>query len=234
MPFAYEPSLARVAAMVADPARSRMLSHLMSGEYASAGELARAACVTPATASGHLAKLQDAQFVVCESRGRHRYFRLADAEVAHALEALALVAERGSHDQTWAHPERLRLREGRCCYGHWAGRLAVRLFDGLQARGHLSAAAHGYALTDSGLAWLAGLGLQPQPPSARRRYAYPCLDWSERRDHLAGQLADEMYQHFCTQGWLRRDVGRAVALTPVGQRVLLPQLEAMAPQQGPN
>jgi DNA-binding transcriptional ArsR family regulator len=93
----HEPRLARVAAIVADLARSRMLGHLLSGEYASAGELAKTASTSPATASGHLGKPLDARFVVCEARGRHRYSRLADAEVAHALEALTLVAERDTH-----------------------------------------------------------------------------------------------------------------------------------------
>ena len=95
MTASHEPRLARVAALVADPARSRMLADLLSGEYASAGELAKAASVTAATASGHLGRLLAARFVVCEPRGRHRDFRLADAEVAHALEAQALVARGG-------------------------------------------------------------------------------------------------------------------------------------------
>jgi DNA-binding transcriptional ArsR family regulator len=225
----HEPRLARVAAMVADPARSRMLSYLMSGEYASAGELAAAASVTPATASGHLAKLSDARFVVCEPRGRHRYYRLADAEVAHALEALALVAERDVHDRAWAHPERQRLRYARCCYGHLAGQLGVAVFDALRADHRLATADEGgLALSDAGHAWLRGLGLEPAAPSRRRRFAYPCLDWSERRDHLAGQLADELYLHLVARGWLRRDSGRVVALTKSGEDELLPLLAAPA------
>lgn len=220
----HEPRLARVAAIVADPARSRMLAYLMDGEYASASELARAASVTPATASGHLGKLMAAQFVVCEPRGRHRYYRLAGAEVAHALEALALVAERDDHDRAWAHPERLRLRLARCCYGHLAGRLGVSVFDALQRGGCLASTAGGLELTDAGRTWLAGLGMKPSPCSSRRRFAYRCLDWSERRDHLAGQLADELYQHFTARGWLRRGPGRAVDITASGQAELLPLL----------
>ena len=220
----HEPRLARVAAMVADPARSTMLAFLLSGEFASAGELAQAAGVTPATASGHLRQLLDARFLVCEPRGRHRYYRLADAEVAHALEALALVAERASHAQAWAHPERARLREARCCYGHLAGRLGVQLFAALLACGGLRAAEQGYELTEAGQAWLGRLGLRPEPPNRRRRFAYACLDWSERRDHLAGQLADELYRHCCERGWLRRGSGRAVLLTERGQRELMPAL----------
>lgn len=224
----HEPRLARVAAIVADPARSRMLAYLLAGEYASASELAKAASVTPATASGHLGKLMDAKFVVCEPRGRHRYYRLADAEVAHALEALALVAERDGHDRAWAHPERTRLRLARCCYGHLAGKLGVSVFDALQRGGSLGSTSGGFELTDSGRAWLEGLGMNPSPPSSLRRFAYRCLDWSERRDHLAGQLADELYQHFTTKGWLRRASGRAVEVTVSGQRELLPRLNEIA------
>ena len=220
----HEPRLARVAAVVADPARSRMRAYLLAGEYASAGELARAASVTPATASGHLGKLLDARFVVCEPRGRHRYYRLADAEVAHALEALALVAERDAHDAAWAHPQRARLRLARCCYGHLAGQLGVAVYDALQRGGRLASTCSGFELTDSGRAWLERLGLIPSRPNSRRRFAYRCLDWSERRDHLGGQLADELYQHFTSKGWLRRASGRAVEVTPNGQQELLPQL----------
>jgi len=226
MSLPHEPRLARVAAVVADPARSRILAYLLSGEYASAGELAKVASVTAATASGHLGKLLDARFIVCEPRGRHRYYRLADAEVAHALEALALVAERDGHDRVWAHPERQRLRFARCCYGHLAGQLAVTLFDALQREQRLAPTGDGYALTDAGRRWLHGLGMNPALPSGRRRFAYRCLDWSERRDHLAGQLADEIYQHCTRSGWLRRAGGRAVEITPRGEHDLLPYLKA--------
>lgn len=220
----HEPRLTRVAALVADPTRSHMLACLMDGGYASAGELARAASVSPASASGHLAKLMDAAFVVCEPRGRHRYYRLADAEVAHALEALALVTERGDHERAWSHPQRARLRHARCCYGHLAGWLGVAVFDTLLCEGRLASVPDGFELTGPGRAWLKELGMQPGAPTRSRRFAYRCLDWSERRDHLAGQLADELYQHFTTMGWLRRTTGRAVELTPRGQQELLPRL----------
>lgn len=208
-----------------------MLAHLLAGDCASASELAEAASVTRATASGHLARLLEAGFVACEPRGRHRYYRLADADVAHALEALALVAERSSHDRSWAHPGRARLRQARCCYGHLAGQLGVALFDALQRERCLQPAASGYALTEAGHAWLQGLGMRPGAPSGRRRYAYACLDWSERRDHLAGQLADELYAHFTHMGWVRRGEGRAVEITARGQHELVPRL-AGSPTRG--
>lgn len=221
----HEPRLARVAAIVADPARSRMLAYLLSGEYASASELAKVASVTAATTSGHLRKLLDAGFVVCEPRGRHRYFRLADAEVAHALEAMALVAERDDHERSWSTPERTRLRYARCCYGHLAGQLGVSLFDALLTADRLKATAAGYELTNTGMHWLEALGMQPTAATGRRRYAYRCLDWSERRDHLAGQLADEIYMHLTEVGWVRRSESRAVEVTPRGQLELLPRLQ---------
>lgn len=222
----HEPRLARVAAMIADPARSRMLAYLLGGEFASAGELARAAGVSPSTASEHLAKLEDSGLVACEPRGRHRYFRLADAEVAHALQALAVLAERGAHASAWAHPQRARLREARCCYGHLAGRLGVALFDALKQAGRTAEGADGLELTAAGVAWLATLDFRAEPPSRRARYAYGCLDWSERRDHLAGSLARELLAHFVAQGWLRKGSGadRALTLTPTGRRHLLPHL----------
>lgn len=231
----HEPRLARVAALMADASRARMLAYLLSGEWASAGELATAASVTAATASGHLAQLLDAGLLVCEPRGRHRYYRLADAEVAQALQALALVAERGSHSRSWASPARQRLRQARCCYGHLAGELGVALLQGLLQAGWLQdtpPAGSGWALTPAGQAGLLALGLPAtlwtQP--GRARLAYPCLDWSERRDHLAGRLARGLLDHALAQDWLRRAPGeRALRLTPGGRRQLAPLLGAAGP-----
>jgi DNA-binding transcriptional ArsR family regulator len=228
----HEPRLARVAAMIADPARSRMLAYLLDGQYASAGELAAAAGVQPSTASSHLEKLTRADLIVCEPRGRHRYFKLADGEVAQALTALALVAERGAHDRAWAHPERQRLREARCCYGHVAGRLGVTLWEQLQRDGRLRENESDVELTDAGRAWLMTLGFTPVPARAGQRLAYGCLDWSERRDHMAGSLARQLFEHFVAAGWLRQRTKssntsgghRVLDITPSGQRELLPKL----------
>jgi DNA-binding transcriptional ArsR family regulator len=212
--------------MIADPARSRMLAYLLTGECASAGELARAGGVTAATASGHLAKLRGSGLTLCEPRGRHRYYRLADAEVAHALSALALVAERGTHEQAWAAPPRQRLREARCCYGHIGGRLGVALFACLLQEERLVPDGDGLALTQSGARWLLGLQFSARPAPAKQTFAYGCLDWSERRDHLAGSLGRQLLDHFVAQGWLRRSErgDRALTTTPRGRQQLLPYL----------
>jgi hypothetical protein len=170
--------------------------------------------------------------LVCEPRGRHRYFRLADAEVAQALQGLALLAERGTHDRHWASPQRQRLRYARCCYGHLAGHLGVELLACLQREDRLCEAAGGYALTDAGQAWLTGLGFVVTPSASAggvaTRFAYGCLDWSERRDHLAGSLARQLLDHFVAKAWLRRGPkgDRALVPTMAGQRHLLPYLAA--------
>lgn len=225
-PAAYEPRIASIAAMMAEPTRSLMLAYLLSGELASASELASAASVTAATASGHLSKLLDAGLLICEARGRHRYYKLANQEVAHALEALAVVAERSTHARSWEHPTRKRLKFARCCYGHLAGALGVRVLTTLHAQEGLKTGPQGYELTPAGLAWCVRLGMHPKAPAPGRRFAYACLDWSERRDHLAGQLADELLAHFVQQAWIRRVGGRALELTPMGVQTLLPLLVA--------
>lgn len=212
-------SLATLATLIADPSRAAMLSHLMSGELASAGELARAAGIGAATASAHLRKLLDAGWLVCEPRGRHRYYRLADAEVAQALQALQLVVDRGRADQAWSRQPALRY--ARRCYGHLAGRLGVCLATQCLERGWLQAEEPGLLLTDRGLQGLQSLDMDPAPWRRRdlrpRAVAHPCLDWSERRDHLAGPWPRALLQHALAQGWLQARAGeRALGLSPLG------------------
>ena len=206
-----------------------MLSHLLGGEFASASELAQAASVTAATASGHLAKLLDAGLLACEQRGRHRYYRIADSAVAHALEALAMVAERGSHARTWAHPSRMRLRFARCCYGHMAGQLGVAVLHGLLEQDWLAPRDEGgFAVTEAGAQALTTLGLdgpawqrRSQGGASAARVAYGCIDWSERRDHMAGPLAVALLAQFLERGWLRKSLGeRALEWTPAGRKAL--------------
>jgi DNA-binding transcriptional ArsR family regulator len=231
----YEPRLARVAAMIADPARSRMLSYLLAGHYASAGELAAVGSVSASTTSGHLAKLEQSGLICVEQRGRHRYFKLADADVAHALESLALVAERSQHQRQWNSPARQQLRYARRCYGHLAGQLGVALLDGLLLNCRLEPDGDDYRVTEEGERWLRSIGLQWRRPCASGRVAYACLDWSERRDHLGGSLAAALLDHFLAMRWLaprggagaRSDTpyrNRALRATRTGEVELLPHL----------
>jgi DNA-binding transcriptional ArsR family regulator len=204
--------------MIADPARSRILSYLLDGHYASAGELAKAAGVSPPTASGHLGKMVGVGLLAREQRGRHRYFRLANAEVAHALEGLALLAERSAHEQTWSDPAMVPLRYARRCYGHLAGTLGVSVFSWLIGGRMLEITKTGdYALSQSGEASLAAIQFDPRAITRHGRLAYPCLDWSERRDHLAGTLATALLDHLIASGWLTdgRETPRSKRSTPV-------------------
>lgn len=224
-----EPRFARIAAMIGDPTRARMLAALMSGRALAAGELAQAAGVTASTASAHITRLLDSELVVLRVQGRHRYLRLADAEVAHALEALSLVAERDAGAGKWEQGAYRPLKAARSCYSHIAGELGVALHDGLLRRGVLVAADGGYALTEAGAAACRALGLPAEAPegTAARRFAYPCLDWSERRDHLAGRFASTLLEHALEHGWLRRVAdSRALKLTPKGTTALAPWLAA--------
>ena len=226
-----EPRFATIAAMIGDPTRARMLSALMGGQFLAAGELAGAAGVTAQTASGHIAKLVDAELLVVRTQGRQRYFRLADAEIAHALEALSLVAERSAQADKWSQGAYKPLKAARTCYSHLAGELGVALFEGLLARGTIATRDGHFVLSDDGRAELEQLGLAlPDGGAATsRRFAYPCLDWSERRDHLAGTLAVSLLELSLARGWLRRVEGsRALRITPSGTQALGPWLNAQA------
>ena len=201
-----------------------MLALLLGGEARSAGELARAVSITPQTASTHLGQLLDANLVTLRTQGRHRYFNLADADVAHMLEALSLVAERDEVQARWGTAAYKPLKYARSCYCHLAGELGVRQHDALIARRVLIADTGG-ALTLSGEAatWLHEAGFDDaaiaslQRDSTKQRFAYPCVDWSERREHLAGVFATKLLAHYVEAGWLRKDKNsRALTETPRG------------------
>jgi DNA-binding transcriptional ArsR family regulator len=229
MPLAPEPRFAKIASMIGDPTRARMLAALMGGQYMAAGELAAAAGIGAPAASAHIAKLIDAELVVLRTQGRHRYLRLADAEVAKVLEALSFVAERSAHADKWERGAYKPLKAARTCYSHVAGELGVALFEGLLARETLVACGGHYALSDHGRTELAALGLTlaERETADARRFAHACFDWSERRDHLAGSLAVSLFDLSLERGWLRRTPGsRALQLTPPGAQALEPWLAA--------
>jgi DNA-binding transcriptional ArsR family regulator len=207
------------AFLIADPARLAMLVSLLDGRARPAGELARAAGVTAQTASSHLGKLLDGGLLRVETEGRHRYYRLADAHVAFALENLAAIGPREPAPARATAPHARALRFARCCYDHLAGRLGVALTQQLQARGLIVAAADKrFEITPDGHAWFAGLGIDTGAlASARRGVARQCLDSTERRHHLAGPLGTRLLACLCEQGWLRRTPSsRALDVTPRG------------------
>ena len=221
-----EPRLARVAAAIADPTRSRVLARLLDGRLYTAGELATHAGVTAATMSAHLSLLVDEGLARVRPQGRHRYFGLADGDVAHALEALLRVADGrdtgpAADLKRWQKPGMRGLRHARSCYGHLAGELGVRWRETLLARGWVTASAEGrYDLSAEGRAALAEL--MPEGFSAPGRVLYDCVDWSERRDHFAGPLAVVWLEGMVARGWVRRVAdSRALTLTPRGKPALL-------------
>ncbi|MBO9716001.1 MAG: helix-turn-helix transcriptional regulator [Pseudoxanthomonas sp.] len=194
--------LAHVAALLGDPARSRMLVMLMAGQARTAGELALDGGVSPSTASSHLSRLLKAGLVEVAQQGRHRYFRLAGPEVARAIEALmGAVPDRPVRRAGPADPG---LRRARVCYDHLAGELAVAWLQAMREHGHL-AGADGLELTATGEAWCrqAGFDLEVMR-SARRPLCRACLDWSERRDHLAGALGAALLRKLLEGGRARR------------------------------
>ncbi|AWN49375.1 transcriptional regulator [Methylobacterium terrae] len=222
-------ALARTAALVGDPARAGMLAVLMDGRALTAAELARAAGVTPQTASGHLAQLTEAGLLAVARQGRHRYHRLASPAVARMLEGVMAVAAGPPADAVRSPslrgPRDAGLREARTCYDHLAGRLAVAMTDALVARGAVELGADGGALTPAGEDFLRGLGVDlaaaQAGPSRRRVFCRPCLDWSERRPHIAGALGAALLATCLDRDWLRRIEGsRAVAVTPGGRLAL--------------
>ena len=209
--------LAETASLIGDPPRAAMLYALMDGRAFTAGELAEAAGVTPPTASGHLAQLVAAGMLAVEAQGRHRYFRIASAEIGAILEGLQLVTADRIGRLPRPGPRDTAMRKARICYDHLAGELGVALFAALAEAGHLSLSRDGAALSDSGAALLGSLDIEV--PERRRPTCRPCLDWSERRHHLAGQAGAAICTAALARGWVRRrEATRTLDVTPTGTR----------------
>jgi len=216
------PYLAEIAHLIGDPARANMLHALMDGRALTAKELAYLAGVAPQTASGHLAKLMQGGLLGVAVQGRHRYYRLAGPEVAAALEGLMVLA--GMEPSRRRLPSRVgeALSAARTCYDHFAGRLGIGIHDALAAGGHLTVADGGYGLSRSGEVVFAALGIDcAQAARSRRAALRPCLDWSERKPHLAGSLAAALACRCFEMGWVKRKKdSRAVLLTEEGRAAL--------------
>ncbi|WP_069173436.1 ArsR/SmtB family transcription factor [Streptomyces griseus] len=215
--------LTSFAALLADETRASFCLALLDGRAWTAGELARHAGVAPSTASEHLGKLVAGGLLAEERQGRHRYVRLAGARTARLVEELAAPLVPGADE---ARPRTLgaaglssALARGRTCYDHLAGRLGITITDAMTARGLLRQDT-GFALTDDGVRWFATLGV-PLDTAARRPLARGCLDWTERRLHLAGAAGAALCTHVLDAGWCERiGSGRAVRATPEGRRAL--------------
>jgi DNA-binding transcriptional ArsR family regulator len=222
-----EADVAAVTRVLANRARMAMLELLMDGRAHSAGDLAREAGVALSTASGHLSALARAGLVQAEPAGRQRRYWLSRPEVARAIEALAVIAPRRRVSSLRAASAAERLRQGRTCYDHLAGRLGVGITDALLARRALRGSDSGFDLTGEGERLLGRLGVDVGAArEGRRAFALACLDWTERRSHLAGALGAELCDRLFELGWVeRRGSGRAAALTQEGSARLRGLLE---------
>jgi DNA-binding transcriptional ArsR family regulator len=216
------PNIARIAGLIGEPARAEMLTALLGGRALTATELATAAGVTKQTTSAHLSKLLEARLLSVQAQGRHRYFRLADDEVAHALEALAGVAFLSRPTRLVTGPREPALRKARVCYDHLAGELGVMVYSGLLASGSLASGSAGLCLSEAGLARFHALGVDVESAARQRRvFCRPCLDWGERRDHMAGALGAALLQRIYELRWAARvKDSRVVEFTAVGEQNL--------------
>lgn len=217
--------LAAIGQLVGDPTRAAMITALMDGRALTASELARCANITPQTASSHLSRLTEAELLRVEKQGRHRYHRLASAEVAQVIEDMMALSLRTAPQtqKLSVGTKDVALRTARTCYDHFAGKLGVAITDALLAKGVIEFDDEAGSITERGQGFLVRAGIDPQFANAksRRPICRPCLDWTERRPHVAGKLGAAICSHFLERHYVRRlKDNRAVTITPAGQTVL--------------
>lgn len=223
-------AVASIAASIAEPARARILYSLLDGRARTATELSVVAEVSPSTTSAHLRRLETHRLVRVLAQGKHRYYSLANENVADALEALSVVA--GCSREAFVNSAPARLRAARTCYDHLAGTLGVRLHDRLRELKWLRAAGdRAYEITPAGATGLQEIGVDVDGARAlRRRFATACLDWSERRDHLAGALGAALLATALKKKWIVLDLdSRIVTVTPRGRWELKERLGVVLP-----
>jgi DNA-binding transcriptional ArsR family regulator len=212
------PNVKETAQLMGDPSRLAMLMSLLGGKALPASDLAHAARISPQTASSHLGKLVDGGLLFHESYGRHKYFRLANQEVAHALESLLAISPSKPVRSLRESNELNHLRHARTCYDHLAGKIGVALTDRLVDMRLLEESGKDYVLSPEGKEKLRNWGVEVDTsPKKRRHYARQCLDWSERRYHLAGNLGAEITKRLFELKWIERlPNGRAIRVTNEG------------------
>jgi DNA-binding transcriptional ArsR family regulator len=213
---------AGIAALLGEASRSRMLAALMDGRALTATELALESDVSPSTASSHLTKLVTAGLVEMTRQGRHRYFRISGPEVASVIESLSILSAHVRRSALRTGPSDAGLRRARVCYDHLAGECAVSLLARMRTRGFVTGPDSVPALTARGVKWLEALGVDVDALSAGRRpLCLACLDWSERRTHLAGSVGAALLDRLFALRFVRRETGtRALRFSPRGERFL--------------
>lgn len=222
--MSHDARFANIAALAGDATRAAMLHALMDQRALTASELARAAGVTPQTASEHLARMVAAGLLCVSQQGRHRYHRLASPAVARMIESITLVATDtpAAGKAPVTGPRDAAMRAARTCYDHLAGRLGVAIADALVAAGHIELTHDSGLIADSGMQLIQRIGVDLRSLThgrGNRVLCRPCLDWSERRLHLAGSLGAALCALSFEQDWIRRRNGtRALLITAKGQR----------------
>lgn len=230
------PNITRIAAAIGDPVRAEMLSALMAGRALTATELATHAGITKQTGSTHLKRLFEAQLVSMQAQGRHRYFAIANEDVAQLIERMIGIAANANSVRVHTGPREPALRKARVCYDHLAGEIAVTMYDALLARGIIEFQGATLAISKPGEAWLAEFGIDMDQFRAQRRIlCRACMDWSERRNHLAGALGAALLQRMIDRGWAKREHdSRLVRFRPSGERALGKALGGVSLGGGPS
>ncbi|EJR64315.1 hypothetical protein IIO_01931 [Bacillus cereus VD115] len=221
------PNISYVAKLIAEPTRTIILDCLMNNQALPASELAYMAKVSHPTISSHLSKLVEGNLLTVEQHGRHRYYRLANQEVAVVLEKLGTIAPTVQVRSLKQSGQLKQVRYARTCYDHLAGKLGVEIAEKLLVREFITLKDGEYIVTEQGKGWFLNFGINIEKAETKRRvFAKPCLDWSERRYHISGWLGSEIAKLFFEQGWITKtDKSRAVHLTKKGVKLLENQLD---------
>ena len=226
------PNISRIANLLGDPTRSDVLTALMTDRALTATELSNLANVSKQTMSGHLGKLLSAGLVTVEQQGRHRYFRLAGEDIAQLIESLMGVAFRTGSVRLLSSPRDPAMRKARVCYDHLAGECGVMIHEALWRMKAFAPAPDGLTLSHRGKSWFARLGIDAaEIASQRRAFCRPCMDWSERRQHMAGALGAALLTRILELRWAKRSVGsRVVSFNPSGERAFQSLIRATGAQ----
>ena len=214
------PNVAKIAALIGDAVRARMLFALLDGRELNASELAHAGGASAQAASAHLAKLVDGRLIDARSEGRQRLFKLASEDIAHAVEALASIAPATQVHSLTQHSQMQRLRHARSCYDHLAGQLGVSITEALVARAAIMEEEKAFKVTSQGESFFGDLGIDVAALRAtKRHFARACLDWTERRHHVAGALGAALLDHALRQEWVARNArDRSLRITRGGEK----------------
>lgn len=214
------PNFTKIAAAIGDPVRAEMLTALMSGRALTATELATHAGITKQTGSTHLRRLLDARLIAMHAQGRHRYFAIANEDVAQLIERMTGIAADASTVQLRTGPREPALRRARVCYDHLAGELAVGMFDRFLSEQWLHFERQALALTADGESSLTSFGVDlDRVRTQKRALCRACMDWSERRNHLAGALGAAILERILDRGWAKRErASRLIVFRASGER----------------